>query len=289
MIRLTRFEKICVQLIQVIGITSVFLAVPAFAFQRAMNPCWPATFGNFLFHKCAHQITSEDANFSELGCHSIFLLAASLILATWLLLDMVSGFLFQFFELSFLQSYCFIYYLRHFKVLVVQSILQPNHKCVGNSKPAPIFKSLSVYRELQILTHRYNSIQQDVIIITMIWIVMVAFIGCFLVLISFGFSIHIPLLLSFLCILLDAFLAIIVIFGNFGKWHTKSSMVIQFLKRKMNIKGNAREGRWVSKYLSSMPILKVRIGSVNFVDRFTPLIMVHFCFAQIVNSLLLVK
>lgn len=247
-----------------------------------MTPCSPATLGNFLIPDCR----ISHARLESFDVISLSILLACITISFWLFLDMIGGFVFHVMELFFMPCYALKYYLKYFQLLIFTEHFTDQGRI--NEHWRSLQQRLQIYSELQILSKLYNTIQKDVIIITLMWIVIFAVVVCLYSLLTLGSDVSLFQLLVFAMVLVDSFMVIIVMFGTFGKFNQKSCTVLSAIRTKYVPKvGNKSVRNWLRKCMTSMPPMKVKLGQVNFVDNFTPLVMINFCFSQLVNLLLI--
>lgn len=266
-LRLGRLERKIFKTVQWIGINLHFVGVPSYTIHRFLTPCWPATLGYFLNPECVSSKSKTIWFAAGLPILKFLFLA----IPFWLYMDMVGSFQFQMGQLSLIQCCSLIQYLKYFKRTLV------NRCC-----------DLKLFRELQILSQFFNIIYHDVVHVSFIFLVMIAFTGSFYVFVKFGFQITFPLLLLFIAVWMDGFIGITVVLGMFAKLHQNSKEVLVFIKEKVipGLSGRKERLRF-GKILNSFSSLKVRIGDVNYVDQLTPLRVVEFCCEQLVSTLLL--
>lgn len=284
---LSKTKNWIVRLPQIAGyITSVTLPV-AYGLQRWLDNCSPATFAYFVLPNC--DFPSKDNGSPNFSLDSIVRLTFICTWTVWLLLDNIGFFCFVVFELSLLPGFCFQFYMKFFRKSLTASLTQSNlHGILKvNQRPFSRKSNYIMYREIQVLSRYYNLIQQDKIIIGILDIVLIAFIICFYALISNGSNVSIPHLFLFSSGLLNGFLGISVCFGTFGGVHGESLDTLAFLKSSIIPRVAPVEQKMLTKYVASLQPIKIRVGSVNYVDNMTPIVLLHFCFSQIVNLVMM--
>jgi hypothetical protein len=135
------------------------------------------------------------------------------------------------------------------------------------------------YRKAQIVVNIFNSLHSHVIFVIVL--------GCGLVLLVFNGYILIkqrdlfhPLILG--CILWLVFFAYVCVWSLLvaaGKIHSSSEAYIQSLSSDSNTLKN----RVARRSVRSLQPMKIKVGSVNFVDRLTPLVLVLYCVEQTIS------
>ncbi|CAL8129138.1 unnamed protein product [Orchesella dallaii] len=275
---LERSSKALVRFIQFCATVATPVLVVSYALQRWRNPCNSAMFLFKILAECSAEINTSTWRIS-----SLTQLALQILFSIWLIFDMCGGFMFQTVELIYLESCCFNHYIKSIRM----SLFQVDFK----------ISYFLQFRQLQTLLRLYNLIQQDimkVVICTTIF----SFIVSLYALIYLGSGeegISIPKLMFFSCLFLDCFLAIVACFGTFAGVHSESLRTVEFMKEKVlprlmqshNLCQRKQFIVLISKYVKSFRVFKFDIGEVNYVEKFTPVAMLQFCFDQVANLLLI--
>jgi len=204
------------------------------------------------------------------------------VIACWVVSDLFSGCMFQVFELAFVQCCCLKeytnWYRKHLQLLPTEKHL----------KPCKVFKRMLLYRQLQTLSRLYNMIQQDVFIVALLNLALFVFIVAVYALTYMGAQISLPHLLFFANVVLLLVLVILICFGTFAGLHGQSMLLVEFMRKVLPCRNrNASTKRLVKMYARSFREFKVNIGEMNFVEKCTPMVMLDFCFGQIVDLLLI--
>jgi len=172
-----------------------------------------------------------------------------------------------------------------------QSIQIPTKLKLEQSQSASNFKTFLLYRQLQILYRFYNLIQHDVLLTSTIFLVANGPIVSAYVLIANGSSVTFEQLFMFLNGGVNCFFIALVQLGAMAKLYGESSRVIRDVKKLSQsatiIHPNILMEKWLKRYLKSLTPLVAKMGSVNFLDKLTPVTILNFCLVQIVNLLLL--
>ncbi|CAL8143381.1 unnamed protein product [Orchesella dallaii] len=147
---------------------------------------------------------------------------------------------------------------------------------------------IKFYREIQILTGKFNSIHRALLLhimeaITLAQILLIYI--CICSGISSGSGPSIPLFALLVCgiLSLQTVAVVLVTYGLGSEPHSCSAKVLQDLK-KINGIASRIVGR---RFIASCPMLKVQIGSMNFIEKNTSLKIEAFCTGRIVDLLLL--
>lgn len=133
------------------------------------------------------------------------------------------------------------------------------------------------YRTLQLLATLMNSVIQDE---------MNTMLACTAILISsLSEAIVVKLafmgnntaiFLLFLFLMLNCYLGLIVIFTGFANVHKTSNSVLRNMNRHLSTITTTKERKQRKRFHYSCSSIKVRLGSVNFVDSLTPLNFINF-------------
>ncbi|CAL8098707.1 unnamed protein product [Orchesella dallaii] len=274
---ISKREKLVINYIQFNGFMAAPVIIGVYVAQRWFTPCTSATLAWNVLDECFNENPFE--NGFRWSFKSYMYLVVIVILSWWILSDLLAGFAFQAAEVAYLQSACLVGYVKHF-LKKLQTI------------PTVTFKVMLEYRQLQLLTKYYNWIQQDAIISLMLTLVICLTIVCSYVIIKLGSDISVSHFLFFSCALVDALATIVVCYGQFGCLHTQSRSALtmitsQVIPKVAIAKVPSIDLKLMKKYATSFYPLKVRLGSVNFVEKITPLVSLQFCVEQLVNLLLL--
>jgi len=267
-------EKRLVQFCQLSGIMGTPSIIGPYSLQRWLNPCTSATLAFHALPECSSgTLTNWEAS-------SLVKLVCILIFANWLNVDLNGGFIFQCFELALLQCLCLKEFTKWLENTLKASVSP-------NSQNFKVSREL-LFRQLQILVRLLNQIQQDVQIVALMNMMMVDFTVCVYALLSKGPNLSLPHLIFFLSITQLSLAVIVIVFGTFAGVHKQSLLLQEYIEEELppNIESSAKR-RLISKYSRSFRPLKVNIGKVNFVEKCTPMVMLDFCFGQIVNLLLM--
>ncbi len=192
------------------------------------------------------------------------------------------GFFFVTIQLYFVQSCCIRYYL--------STMLANMSKTSKFRKTTTIIK---LYKQLQLILRYYNQLHQDIFVIVLLHLVgLCIIIGLFAVISSWNIITNVQCLVL-TASALQAIFGLMILFGNFaGIYEDSLSFIANLRLPRTNtastISGNEKHSLEKNRKIAkSLFPLKVRIGSVNFVDRFTPITFIDFCFGIVVNMLLL--
>ncbi|CAL8098741.1 unnamed protein product [Orchesella dallaii] len=274
---ISKREKLVINYIQFNGFMAAPVIIGAYVAQRWFTPCTSATLAWNVLDECF--IENPFENGFRWSFKSYIYLVVIVILSWWILSDLLAGFAFQAVEVAYLQSACLVGYVKHFKQKLQN---------IGTATPKLILE----YQQLQILTIYYNFIQQDVIISLMLTLIICLTIVCSYVLIKLGSGISVSHFLFFSCALVDSLATMVICYGQFGCLHTQSTSVLTIIRSQIipnvaSAKISYNDLKLMKKYVESFYPLKVQLGSVNFVEKITPLVSLQFCVEQLVNLLII--
>jgi len=176
---------------------------------------------------------------------------------------------------SYLPCYCFLNYMR-----VLQKHLELKCKLVAATKLG------NIYRQIQLLVAAHNNIHQKVLTVCTTGLYQTCFILPAFVIIRHGDQLLFPLIVCFGVIIVYALMAIFEIVGAVivNVFSVSKAVVQSFKSIPVTTKGN---DKWIRKFGKSLPIVKMGLGSGNFFDECTPLVMVDFAITQTVSLLLI--
>lgn len=139
-----------------------------------------------------------------------------------------------------------------------------------------------MFRHIQFLTVLLNEVQKGTLIVVLIWssTLILSLVVSMLVISSIE---DWTSLATLMLIAVDCTLEILIILGGMSTVYITSRTALE-TKPKLC---SSSDARWLRRFLSSCQPLKIRIGSVNFVDEFTPLNCLHFSITLGVNIILL--
>lgn len=154
------------------------------------------------------------------------------------------------------------------------------------SMPLVNAESILIYKQLQVLEHRFNDFGQSSLTPAMMTTAPMT--SCFALFVTLRMhsKIAMPGFLFFPVIVLEALTAIIF------AAHIGAQVLIesQEVLKKWNRYGatlKETKNRWLLKTIKSLPRIKIGIGSVNFVDTLTTLVMLEFIANNTISLLLM--
>ncbi len=245
-----------------------------------IQQCVPYAPGFELLENCAEFKNSE--KYFQFYLHGPF------ALVYWVTVNFIyfvtfvrlgEGFFFVVVQLYCVQSCCMRYYIRNLLANIASNSNSPSQSMV------------KVYKQLQLILCYYNQVHQDVFVIVILNLVGVCLvIGSFALISSWNVITNMQFF-ALTASVSQAVFGLMVCFGNFAEIHEDSLIFIGALRTPRNsassyldTKSQLRQKRKVAK---SLYPLKVKIGSVNYVDRLTTITFIDFCFGIVVNMLLL--
>jgi len=266
-------EKRFLQLYFLFGISCTpFLAV-GYPLRRWYTPCSAATLGSSLFPEC-----DQDSS-SQLGITSTINLIIICVVVTWLAADSFGLFAFHVTGISFVQAFSFSAYVKYFRMCLNSS---------SANQPSKRYRVMRVYRQLQILNRYYNQLQQNTVVLILLFLIMTASIIGTYTIIAFGSKMKLHDLIIFFCAAFDGLVVILVVFSVMANVNSGAVDGIQDAKsRFIPLVVDKRGRKWVEMVWRSFRPLKVCIGTVNFADKSTPFNLLIFCLSQIASLLLL--
>ncbi|CAL8122150.1 unnamed protein product [Orchesella dallaii] len=265
------------------GLVSAPILAFAYAAQRWVNPCQSTTVFLYLLEEsCKNEKHVKGSNWNfKSYFYLIFIYFSSL----WVCAYLIGAFALQCTEFFLVPFYCLVTYIKNFRA------------ALEKGRKDNVERILLKYRQLQILERSLNWMHQDMVTPAVLNIFIMAAIISTYVIISEGTQLNILHLIMFSCVLIDSIASIVLGFGTFGLVHTESTITLDVLKEKLiprleleavrSTQVKYLKLKLVKKFVASLYVLKVRIGNVNFVEKTTPITVLDFCLAQIVNLLLM--
>lgn len=265
---------------QMCAIVTAPIVLICHAFRLWIQPCVPFAPGFWILSKCSHTVDNL-YNWGFLGepYQSIFWTTVCYLIAS----SGVTFFGCQFLgtiQFCFVVASCIRYYLNN---------IFANIQLLGTNQLAEM-KLAKLYKELQILLCYFNKIHEDIVMSTGLYFMGVTFvIGIFALMTNWETA----NVFQFIVMTVGAsqsFVGIMALFGTLGGIFVDSVKTIGSFNTKrarVEWRGNLRQCKVHSKIVKSLKPLKIKIGSVNFVDRLTPVTFIDFCFGILVNMLLL--
>lgn len=150
------------------------------------------------------------------------------------------------------------------------------HSFLDNCLQAKLlpFQISAQYRTLQVLATLMNEVQKDMIIpcITVIAIPCCA-VSLTMVVRTPQQSGHLVESATVIMGLFECVFILLVIFGGMAKVLSESEFTFQQLKRHLSLESSLAkwEIRWKRRFYKSCSNIKVKLGSINFIDRLTPI------------------
>ncbi|CAL8122128.1 unnamed protein product [Orchesella dallaii] len=273
---LNRSQKYLIQFVQLNVILGPLTIAIGYSLQRWLSPCNSALFGFNFIPECMESSRGLESSWTFV---SLAQLTLQIIISAWLITDVVGEGVFLIMHMSYVQSCCFKQYTVCFR---------------NNLKTKFDLQKLLRYRQLQILVRGYNWIQQGLVIFMPITVGPYIFVKGVYGLIYLGSSteaISFPDILVFGTSFFGGFVIILLITGAYAGVHSESTATLKFIRQRVLFKligsPNAYQIKIIIKYVKSFSPLQVNVGATNYVEKFTPIVLLDFSVAQIVNLLLL--
>lgn len=260
--------------------TSAVVLPPMFIYGlHSIHLCRPSLFGYFFLDECREEnVTTWKSVLFKLGVFlgnhfiwsfgfqaTIFVIIMIMVLGTLILLDCLKIFWIQFSK--------------------AKSTVSRN-------------EAMKLYREVQILGNLCNDIQQKIMVtsLVLIGIVIHAFtFSSFVRLIGhteLDLSIRLMSLMMFGMLAADTLVVIVVVFGGMSMLHKKSCFIIQDVRQLLHDSQisnlTSTERKCYLKWIKSCSIVKIKFGTVNFIEELTPLNLLS-CSHGLSIQLLLLK
>ncbi len=240
------------------------------------NPCMPAYFGGYWIvePQCGGQIgTDFQATWSiyEILTKSVVCFVSYINLSF-----LVSGSFFHITTVLLTQPYC----LKNYILLAGQKI---DESLRGQGKTN--WRTWLVYREVELMSTEYRNLYSyymtAVVMICVIFQHIITLYAC----LEFGMKLPLPSYLLFLITTVNDGVVLVGMYSTLSNIFTTSQDILE--KQLRLATGKTAMSPYFRRYHKSCKILKVYIGSSNFVEPLTPLVVEEFCIQQVISLLLL--
>lgn len=263
---------------QIFGITTAGI-LPLLCLRLWLKPCVPHAPGFWLLQQCSKVLGNETGqNYGLAGLSSNVYWASSIGLLYWSVFKIFNNHFFVVNQLCFLIAFCLRFYLNTLFANIQRSVSKEHSLRIAK-----------FYRELQLLLCYFNKIHQDIFMFTLICFSGLANVIGLHAFITCRAEMNFDQFLNMGSAVLQSFACVVVGYGAFGGIYDDSTKTLKAL-RSVNIRHefdvtNIR--KTFKKSVMSLQLLKVKLGSVNFIDRLTPATLVDFFVSILVNLLLL--
>ncbi len=242
------------------------------------NPCLPTNLCYWIVDtQCVGQLGSETK-------------------ATWSLYEICVKLLVvvvNYLNWSFLQSGC--YFHCTLILLVKTYCLRRYIELAGNrielslsKKKEPNAYTCIMLREIEVISNEYRRLYSYSAISPCIVCAMLLHILTFYACIKFGLGLPLAMYLFFSLAALNTCVVVLCMYTSMANVVRASTFVLE-VKLRSGMGKNMVRSPWFRRFLKSCKIVKIYVGSVNFVEPMTPLVVEQFSIQQTVNLLLLDK
>ncbi len=274
-----KYYIFAIKAFQALAIIGTPIICTSVTLRHFTQKCLPYSPGFELLEQCAH-IIGRAQTFVLGGAIAIIYWFIVCLIFFWSFLKLSGGFFFFVVQCYIVESCCIRYYLRN----IWKNLLHPR----TNINTLSV---IQIYKQLQILVCYFNNIHQNIFAINLLSLVgSCMVIGLYAIITSWSVMTNIQFLVLSAAAS-RALVGFMLCFGNFGGIYTDSLQFIYVLKNPTKlVRGEMRtsnELKLQRKLAQSIQPLKIRIGSVNYVDKLTPIRFIDFCFGILVNMLLL--
>lgn len=269
---LNEFRRKAIIAMQVGAVSTPLVTSALYVLSQWIKPCTPATSLYFMISTCRNGDTSLASN--------IILLISSLT-SGWILFDTCSAYLFQVYQLAFLQCLFMVHYLRS----LTQSI-----KANCRSWQVKSQRFFQSYLELQIICQFTNLVHQDATFVSFACFAGYCYIISMYVLIYYGLTIPIAQFILFVDGVLNGILGIVCCYGVFGEVSQSSQLLLDVIRIRLvaNLHFDIKKDqKRALRQVRCLRPLRIKLGSVNFVDKATMFVLLDFCTCQVVTILLI--
>ncbi len=246
------------------------------------RPCKPYVPGFDFLAQCSKHVDIYyiSSIFNLEGKVSSIYWTGFCLILYYLVLKPAGGCFLVLFQLYFVMSSCIRYYLKN--------ILENIKKSTSGSRNR---RYIQMYKQIQLLVCYYNQIYQDIFTTTLlVFVGLCIVIGLYALITSFEFVTPLQFLVLGAAAS-QAIFGMLICFGNFGGIYDDSLNILAGFRSRSNFSdfggGGLKEFRLQKKFVNSLQPVKIKLGSVNYVNRMMPITFIDFCFDILVNMLLI--
>jgi len=183
----------------------------------------------------------------------------------------------EYFLFSVIHCYCLINYIDWF------------YKHFRKTCQDEFSKYNQIYREIQLLMDKYNSVHQGPLTLTTIGLCAYVFIISFYAMTGFLDQLIVLQILFFSVLAFDTFTIVAMVDGTFKAGVLKASkqMLCGVQEKMAGLMITKRPKMLYKRQVRSWPLFKVYTGSVNYYEEETTLVFLDFNINQVVNLLMI--
>ncbi|CAL8068665.1 unnamed protein product [Orchesella dallaii] len=247
----------------------------AYLGQVLLLPCLPAHFGFFLLPQCSSKINSLEIFKmfpSSKLVYEVFMRILTVLCGGFAACVLFPAFILDL-NISYMWCHCIRNYIKLYSRIL--SNISVNTKNFHGK--------VSTFRQIQLITVEFNSYHQKYNAVTKISIMVIGIDIALYALIRLYDSLLAPQILTYVTAVFEFFCGILFAYGLKACVYVASKQLLEDTKGLQGLHGH----KWFRRYFRSWPVLKVYMGSVNFIDQVTPLTVLDFAISQLVSLLLL--
>ncbi len=243
-------------------------------------PCLPTNLGYWIVDtQCIGELGSESKATWSLFEICVKLLIVVVNYLNWSFL--ASSCIFHGTLVLFVKTYCLTRYIQLAGKQIESSLL---------GKKEPNAYTCLILREIEVMSNEYRNLYSYSYtapgIVCMMFIHILSLYAC----IKFGYVLPLYMLLFFSLCALDSCVVVLCMYNSMANVVRASTFVLKIqLRFGMGSKDALRLSPWFRRYLKSCKLVKIYVGSTNFVEPLTPLLVEQFFIEQTVSLLLLDK
>ncbi len=241
-----------------------------------LQPCVISAPGFVLLKECSQDHANLWNGYTVSGAVASVYWTCVCLLLTWSITILISNQFFVTYQFFFIMASCLRFYIKNLLA-----------HAQNGSKPFRSLDLIKIYRELELMTRLFNRINQNGFISNIIFLLGVSFVISLFAFITIKDAMPILQFVIMASALVQTYICLLVGYGIFGGLYDDSSQTLKAFKSPNFNLGTRNERKVVTKLIYSLQPLKVMIGSVNFVDKLTPVTLIDFCIQQLVSILLL--
>ncbi len=262
-------------LVIILATYTPFCVVFAILLYLLLVPCDLANLGYMYYPTCQSDMTFY--KFPLEYTAGLVVSIGSPFLLAWILLHTFGHCVLEYTMLTTIHCYSLINCINLYFTVYINNCSDQFSKCV------------KMFKQLQMLIQRYNSIHRGPLTVACITLCSFVFIISFYAVCAMSQQLLFPQIFLFSCLSMDGVLVILWVDGIF-----KCGVIIASKQVLRNVRMHSAGSVVVTKHLRlhrkhirSWPVLKINMGSINYYDEKTALVLLDFNINQVVSLLML--
>ncbi len=249
--------------------------IPCLTIRFWLQPCEPYAPGFWLLDECKNQINSW-SSFTLTGLSATLYWACICLLFTWALTKLLANDFFVLYQFVLVVASCIRYYLDN----LFAQITDPE-------KRFSTLEMIQNYKRIQLMMRCFNGVNQDYFIPILLFAIGVAYVIPAYAFLTVKGAMSVPQLVIMGSATGQCVICLFVGCGIFGGIFENSSEILSTFRTTIVQLGTRRERKVCEKFVRSLCPIKVMIGTVNYLDKLTPITFFDYFLGILVDLLLL--